>query len=168
MSVIPPSLDDLEDPFRGKALLLQERLERDGLPMRLFEARRTFTRQRDLYAVGRQRDSKGVWRVVGATSTKALPGQSAHNWGFAVDFVLDPLHSWWGSQRPSGPWDTGSPTRPLPGLAWEKYGRLVRECGLVWGGDWGWDKPHAELKEWRNLRPKNWLLHANAEAAAGR
>lgn len=168
MSVLPASLDDLADPFRAKAVLLQDRLERDGLPFVLFEARRTFSRQRDLYAIGRKRDAQGVWRVVGEVRTKALSGQSAHNWGLAVDFVLDPQHPWWGAAKPTGPWDVGTDARPLPRLAWERYGRLVREGGLTWGGDWEWDKPHAELPGWRALRPKDWLRVAEAEAAAGR
>lgn len=153
------ALNALTEPFRAKARLLAERLERDGLPLVLFEAERSFARQRALYAKGRARDVKGVWRIVDASQivTKALPGQGAHNWGFAVDFVLDVTSTWWGQARPKGPWDQGSAKNPLPKVAWEKYGRLVRESGLRWGGDWGWDLPHAELPGWRDLRPKDWV-----------
>lgn len=167
--MIPPDLDALAEPFRAKARLLQDRIERDGLPFVLFEARRTFTRQAELYAQGRIRDEKGVWRVIGGISTKAMPGQSPHNWGYAVDFVLDPAHSWWGSTRPKGPWDLGDKDRPLPKLAWERYGRLVRETGLRAGMDWTWkDWPHAELPGWEKYRPKDWPVAAQREIEAGR
>lgn len=154
------ALASLSEPFRAKAGLLAERIQREGLPLLLFEANRSFVRQRDLYAKGRAKDAKGVWRVVdpGRIVTKAQVGQGAHNWGFAVDFVLDVDSVWWGSAKPKGPWDQGSATNPLPKVAWEKYGRLVRESGLRWGGDWGWDLPHAELPGWRDFRPKDWLI----------
>lgn len=161
------AISGLQAPFQGKVRLLAERIERDGLPLVLFEANRTFARQRDLYAKGRARDAKGVWRIVDekAVVTKALPGQGAHNWGLAVDWILDVNSPWWGSARPSGPWDRGDARRPLPKVAWEKYGRLVRECGLRWGGDWGWDFPHCELPDWRSLRPKDWVLVVERELA---
>lgn len=173
MAIILPdqdyALSALQEPFKGRALLLAERIERAGLPLVLFEGVRSFTRQRDLYAKGRIRDAKGVWRIVDQKQvvTKALPGQGAHNWGLATDFVLDVNHAWWGSARPKGPWDQGSAERPLPKLAWEKYGRLVRETELRWGGDWGWDLPHCELPDWRNLRPKDWVRVVEQKLAAG-
>lgn len=163
------ALGGLAEPFQAKARLLADRLARDGLPLILFEARRSFARQRALYAKGRARDVKGVWRIIDASQivTKALPGQGAHNWGYAVDFVLDVTSPWWGRARPKGPWDQGSAKNPLPKVAWEKYGRLVREGGLRWGGDWGWDLPHTELPGWRDLRPKDWVHVVERALAAG-
>lgn len=165
----------LQEPFQARVRLLMERMERDGLPFLLFEARRSFTRQQDLYAKGRTRDASGVWRVTDAKRvvTKALPGDGAHNWGLAVDFVLDTQSLWWGGSRPTGPWDNGKdaqgrPVRPIVTLAWQKYGRAVREAGLKWGGDWGWDLPHAEMPDWRSCRPKDWRLVVRTELAAGR
>lgn len=153
------AVEALSEPFRAKARLLTEKVGTSGLPLRLFEGVRTFARQQDLYAKGRKRDAKGVWRITEPSKvvTKAVPGQGAHNWGYAVDFVLDPESEWWGACRIAGPWDVGDAKNPLPKLAWEKYGRLVRECGLRWGGDWGWDMPHAELPGWREFRPKDWV-----------
>lgn len=168
------AVNGLREPFRARVRLLLERLERDGLPFIVFEARRTFTRQQSLYEKGRTLDN-GVWRIRDRKQvvTNALPGEGPHNWGLAVDLVLDTESPWWGGARPTGPWDTGKdpagrPLRPIVILAWEKYGRAVREAGLRWGGDWGWDLPHAEMLEWRSYRPADWRLVTRTELAASR
>lgn len=40
-----------------------------------------------------------------------------------------------------------------PGVArkFEIYGAIAKKAGFVWGGDWGWDYPHIEVKNWRAL-----------------
>jgi hypothetical protein len=36
----------------------------------------------------------------------------------------------------------------------ETMGRIAKEqFGLTWGGDWGWDFPHVEVKNWRRSLP---------------
>lgn len=35
----------------------------------------------------------------------------------------------------------------------EEMGRLAKARGFVWGGDWGWDFPHIEVKSWAKLYP---------------
>lgn len=160
--------DTLADPFAKKIRLMQERLERDGLPFVLFETRRPFSRQRGLFLQGRVLKN-GRFVKVGKTVTNADAGQSPHQWGLAADFVLDVKSAWWGGQKPTGAWDTGSNDRPLPKLAWEKLGRVAKETGLIWGGSWATfkDLPHVEMPEWRAYRPKDWQSHVEKEILAG-
>jgi len=158
-------LDSLADPFKAKAYRLQEIIDRDGLPMRLMEARRKFTTQRDYFMKGRG-DSHGITVVVDKSKviTQARPGQSPHNWGLAVDYVIDTdhAHPYWAEEAlPTGAWDTGydgkTLARPNVKLVWERYGRAVKEADLEWGGHWKFvDMPHAQLFGWDRYRPANW------------
>lgn len=164
------SLDTLAPPFKVKAALLHERILRDGLPFVLFEARRSFSKQHGYYLKGRRLNADGSYTKIGQTVTNAKPGESAHQWGLAADFVLDVNHPWWEGAAPTGPWDAGEASRPMPILAWQKFGRLARESGLIWGGDWASfkDLPHVELPDWKRSRPANWAVFAQNEIAAGR
>lgn len=162
-------LDSLAEPFRARAVRLVALLEREGLPFRVFETRRAFARTQELFMKGRSyRD--GVLVKVGATVSNARPGESAHNWGLAVDCILVPDHDFWdGETPPTGPWDDGR-KNPVVKLAWDRYGRCVRQSDLAWGGDWVSlrDLPHAELRTWKALRPADWKAVALREVQAGR
>jgi hypothetical protein len=170
-------LDTLAEPFLAKAYRLAEIIDRDGLPFVLFEARRTFTKQQQYFMRGRAVKA-GLTVVVDRSQiiTKARPGTSAHNWGLAVDFVLDtdPKHPFWhGDTRPIGMWDTGYANgkclRPACKLAWERYGLAAEHVGLEWGGRWKFtDMPHSQLRGWETLRPKDWKDVVLRELAAGR
>lgn len=167
-------LEALAEPFKARAQRLVELLERDGLPFVVFETRRSFSRSAELYMQGREVRHGLVVRV-GRIVTNARSGESPHNWGLAIDCILNPKSDWWDDgERATGPWDNGydgkTLARPLVKLAWERYGRCVRQADLNWGGDFASvvDLPHAELKGWRALRPSNWKETAAREVAAGR
>lgn len=172
---VSTDLDLLVDTFRLKVERLEAILAREGLPMRLFEARRSFTRSSTLFMQGRTYVD-GVIKIVDEKKivTGARAGSSPHNWGLAVDYVLvTGEHDWWDDEKPTGPWDTGYTggklLRPSVKLAWERYGRSVRQADLTWGGDFPRvDMPHAEAKGWRALRPANWQEIALREVKAGR
>lgn len=172
---INKDLDALAEPFRAKAYRLVELIQREGLPFVVFETRRSFSRSSDLFMIGREYKN-GVVTVTGPVVTRARAGESPHNWGLAMDCVLDVKSDWWeqGEGPALGPWDTGYTkgklVRPHVKLAWERYGRCVRQADLTWGGDWvGFvDIPHAELKQWRTLRPSDWKTVAQREVEAGR
>jgi peptidoglycan L-alanyl-D-glutamate endopeptidase CwlK len=168
--MINRDLEQLADPFKGKAVRLVELIAREGIPFRVFETRRSFTRSQELFMQGRTY-VQGVVKVTGPIVTNARPGSSPHNWGLAVDCVLvtDPQHAWWaGEALPKGPWDTGHADHIA--LAWQRYGRCVRACDLIWGGDWNGfkDYPHAEVKQWDTYRPDNWQDVVSRELSAGR
>lgn len=83
-------------------------------------------------------DQSSAW-VRGVTKAKA--GESAHNWGCAVDIV----HGTKG-------WD-------LSKAQWDIVAHVGKELAiqnglkLVWGGDWKfWDPAHWELAEWKVLK----------------
>jgi hypothetical protein len=104
--MINRDLEQLADPFKGKAVRLVELIAREGIPFRVFETRRSFTRSQELFMQGRTY-VQGVVKVTGPIVTNARPGSSPHNWGLAVDCVLvtDPQHAWWaGEALPKGPW----------------------------------------------------------------
>jgi len=88
--------------------------------------------------------------------TKALPGQSPHNFypSLAVDCVLDPDRVTVGphpdNARLPNLWETRAKYTDAA-RAWADYGAAVRAAGLVWGGDFKSlkDLPHCELRNWR-------------------
>lgn len=168
---VEADLDALADPFRAKAERLVATVAREGLPLRVFETRRPFIRTQELFLKGRALVN-GVVVVVDkrAVVSNARPGSSPHNWGLAIDLILDPDHDFFeGEQPPTSPWDDGR-NNPVVKLAWERYGRCVRQCDLVWGGDWSQfrDWPHAELRQWESLRPTDWKSVALREVQSGR
>lgn len=108
------------------ARLLIDRMAALGVPMFVAECIRTNKRQDELFALGHSR---------------AKAGQSAHNYGCAVDIVHSTL-SWNLSRK-----------------QWQLIGHVGQELAkqkglavhsLVWGGGWKfYDPAHWELKTWR-------------------
>jgi peptidoglycan L-alanyl-D-glutamate endopeptidase CwlK len=87
-----------------------------------------------LYAQGRTAPGRIV--------TNAKPGESAHNWGCAIDVV--PLVN----GKPV--WDFHPDIDP-----WKTVGRLGQEAGFTWLGAPGSkfvEACHFELPDWKNYR----------------
>lgn len=100
-----------------------------GLPVAITSGRRTMAEQKALYDQGR---TSG-----GSIVTNAKPGESAHNFGLAVDFA--PLNSVGMAHWPDN-------------YDWGKVAAIGKALGLSWGGDWtgGFvDKPHLEFSAWK-------------------
>lgn len=130
------SIDSLYPVFADQVRKFSEKLETEGINAYPFETLRTFERQLELYAKGRKRTPNGSWIVVdeSAIVTKARPGFSWHTYGVAVDFVFD------GNPHKAGiqwSWEDADVTKagnqPLP---WADLGRIGKDCGLEWAGDW--------------------------------
>lgn len=98
-----------------------------GKCLRVTEGFRTFKRQEELYAIGR--DTPGR-----RTVTNAKPGESFHNYGCAIDVCF----------RGSDPYLEKDPKGIF---YWKEFGRLSKLHGFVWGGDFTYisDKPHIQL-----------------------
>jgi hypothetical protein len=97
-----------------------------GYPAKIFHHYRTAEQQNLLFAEGR---------------TKARAWQSPHNFCEAVD-IVHPSLFWEGVTDDY--WDT-----------LYACGKIVEErfgVDLEFGYDWGWDKAHIELKDWRKVR----------------
>lgn len=91
-------------------------------------------KQNSTYRVGvfeGLRSNYEQFRRYKAKKSKALPGQSYHQLGLAVDIVF------W---SPSTGW-----TWSVPETYWQELGKIGKAYGLHWGGDWGWDKPHFQM-----------------------
>ena len=126
-----------ETPFRSLALELCEEISAQGLPFKVWETLRATTTQRAYYAKGRTSP--------GTKITNARPGFSPHEWGFAMDLVLN--------IPKINPWDTSI---DMMGY-WNRMGELAESKGLEWGGRWRFkDYPHIQLRNWRKERPENW------------
>ena len=91
---------------------------------------RSKEKQDALYAQGRT--------APGAIVTKARGGESAHNWGMALDVV---------------PVVNGKPDWNASLDIWETLGSLAAAAGLDWGGNWVGlkDMPHLQRKNWKEF-----------------
>jgi peptidoglycan L-alanyl-D-glutamate endopeptidase CwlK len=83
-----------------------------------------------LYAIGRTKPGRKV--------TNAKAGQSAHNYGLALDFV---------------PMENGKPVWDEGHNAWRKAGNLAPSFGLEWAGTWPTfrEYPHVQVHNWKEL-----------------
>ncbi len=119
--------DGLDPEFRAKLEEFEKRLLDRGIRVKLVCGYRSIEEQNRLYAQGRTAPGKVV--------TKARGGYSWHNFGLAADyaFVVD------GQLTCNGSWNV--------------FGRVARECGLEWGGDFkGFpDRPHVQWRKGRTL-----------------
>jgi hypothetical protein len=93
------------------------------------DARRTMSQQRDIYAQGRTKPGKVV--------SNAKPGQSAHNFGYAVD--MWPL-------KANGDFDWTAKVQ-----LFKTMGSIAESLGLTWGGNFRtlFDAPHVEHPNWK-------------------
>lgn len=123
----PSAYQGLNPEFRAKLETFERRLTESGIEVKLTCGYRSIEEQNRLYAQGRT--SPG--RIV----TNARGGSSWHNYGLAADyaFVVGGQITW------NGPWHV--------------FGRIARECGLEWGGDWKKfpDRPHVQFRKGATL-----------------
>ena len=92
---------------------------------------RSLAEQDALYAQGRT--------MPGPIVTNAKAGQSAHNWGLAIDVV---------------PMVNGKPEWNGHDLVWQEIGRLGQKRGMVWYGapeSKFHEMPHFEMPNWREI-----------------
>lgn len=117
----------LDSEFRTKLEIFEKRLLESGIRVKLVSGYRSFEEQNRLYALGRTKPGRIV--------TKARGGYSWHNFGLAADyaFISGGQLTW------NGPW--------------KLFGRIARECGLEWGGDWRKfpDRPHVQWRRGKTL-----------------
>lgn len=121
------SREGLNPEFAVKLTLFEKKLAANGIKVILTAGFRSIAEQNDLYAKGRTKPGKKV--------TNARGGDSWHNWGLAADyvFVINGKVTW------DGPWAT--------------FGKIARECGLEWGGDFKSivDRPHVQWTQGKTL-----------------
>jgi len=117
----------LDPEFLKKLVRLKARLADLGIHIKCTCGYRSIEEQNRLYAQGRTKPGRIV--------TNARGGYSWHNFGLAADyaFLVNGKVTW------DGPWET--------------FGRIARECGLEWGGDWKRfvDRPHVQWRRGKSL-----------------
>ena len=119
--------DGLDPEFKAISEIFEQRLQESGIRVKLTCGYRSIEEQNRLYSLGRTRPGKKV--------TNARGGYSWHNFGLAADyaFIIGGQLTW------NGPWNI--------------FGRIARECGLEWGGDWKkfLDRPHVQWRKGKTL-----------------
>ncbi|MCA0980022.1 MULTISPECIES: M15 family metallopeptidase [Exiguobacterium] len=101
------------------------------LEVRLTSGYRSAKEQNALYAQGRSEPGQVV--------TNAKAGQSYHNYGLAVDFVI--IHD----NKTDYDLSTDRNRNDIPD--WQELGELGKALGFEWGGDWNSfpDYPHLQM-----------------------
>ena len=124
--------DRLSPAMSTKADALLSALDAAGVPVVVTDGFRSSSEQDALYAQGRT--------APGSKVTNARGGESAHNFGDALDVA--PINA------------AGFPHWPEDAALWERIGAAGERLGLVWGGRWSTpDRPHFEVPGWRSKRP---------------
>ena len=127
---------EMQRPIRALAenLVLAHQANITEFRFEIFETYRSFWRQAELFSEG---------------TTKARPGQSAHQFGFAVDFVpfLSQAEAASLGVRPGWYWPKAEHGD------WEVLGELAAQGGLR--QPITWDKTHIEFPGWQTIR-KQW------------
>lgn len=104
---------------------LEEEFKRVGLAFYLFSGLRTFEEQDELFAKGRTKEGKRV--------TNARGGYSWHNYGLAVDYVLDGMIDKPGIQWS---WDIKSDLNKDGKNDWKQMADLAVDLGFEAGYYW--------------------------------
>jgi peptidoglycan L-alanyl-D-glutamate endopeptidase CwlK len=107
------SLDDLLPEVRRRVGCFLSNAKAQGIDLLVTSTYRDNASQEALYAQGRTKPGKIV--------TNARAGQSFHNYRCAVDVV---------------PIRNGKPVWDAKDPVWQTVGKLGKEAGLEWAGDW--------------------------------
>ena len=122
------SLDDLHPDFRALVDPWLASCRAEGIDILVTCTRRTLAEQQALYDQGRTKPGRIV--------TNAKPGQSAHNFGLAVDVV---------------PLVNGKPVWDAMDHIWQTVGDLGMSHRLEWLG-----APHSEFVEMAHFQFPRW------------
>lgn len=111
-----------------------------GVRLKATSGFRSTALQWALYGQGRQKEKSGAWVVVDEKKvvTNALPLQSLHNYGLAMDSAFSGIDPYLENIKPK---ERGE-------FLWNEYGRFVKAHGMEWGGDFKSkpDRPHCQMR----------------------
>lgn len=131
----------LHPKLQEKFKLLQKKCAQKGIKIRATECLRTAKEQDALYAKGRTAPGSKV------TNARGRDAKSMHQWGVAVDIVIDM------DTDKDGDVDI----RDLYNAKLlNVVGQIGQSIGLEWGGSWKSivDKPHFQLPDWGSTPTK--------------
>lgn len=115
-----------------KAELVKQIAADQGILIRYTDGYRSFNSQDEIFEQGRT--------APGPVVTNARSGESYHNFGLAIDFVLIDAHG-------NAQWNLERDANGNGVSDWEDVGNIAKSVGFTWGGDWEAfaDKPHLQL-----------------------
>lgn len=131
----------LHPRLQEKFKLLQKKCAQKGIKIRATECLRTVKEQDALYAKGRTAPGSKV------TNARGRDAKSMHQWGVAVDIVIDM----------DADKDGDIDIRDLYNVKLlNVVGKIGESIGLEWGGSWKSivDKPHFQLPDWGSTPTK--------------
>ena len=131
----------LHPRLQEKFKLLQKKCAQKGIKIRATECLRTAKEQDALYAKGRTAPGSKV------TNASGKDAKSMHQWGVAVDIVIDM----------DADKDGDVDIRDLYNVKLLNIvGKIGESIGLEWGGSWKSivDKPHFQLPDWGSTPTK--------------
>ena len=131
----------LHPRLQEKFKLLQKKCAQEGIKIRATECLRTAKEQDALYAKGRTAPGSKV------TNARGRDAKSMHQWGVAVDIVIDM----------DADKDGDIDIRDLYNVKLlNVVGKIGESIGLEWGGSWKSivDKPHFQLPDWGSTPAK--------------
>ena len=131
----------LHPRLQEKFELLQKKCAQKGITIRATECLRTAKEQDTLYAKGRTAPGPKV------TNASGKDAKSMHQWGVAVDIVIDT----------DADQDGDIDIRDLYNVKLlNVVGKIGERIGLEWGGSWKSivDKPHFQLPDWGSTPAK--------------
>ena len=131
----------LHPELQEKLALLQKKALEAGIKIKYTECLRTAKEQDALYAKGRTAPGSKV------TNARGRDAKSMHQWGVAVDIVIDM----------DADKDGDVDIRDLYNVKLlNVVGKIGESIGLEWGGSWKSivDKPHFQLPDWGSTPAK--------------
>ena len=131
----------LHPRLQEKFKLLQKKCAKKGIKIKATECLRTAKEQDALYAKGRTAPGPKV------TNASGKDAKSMHQWGVAVDIVIDM----------DADKDGDVDIRDLYNVKLlNVVGKIGESIGLEWGGSWKSivDKPHFQLPDWGSTPAK--------------
>ena len=140
----------LHPELQEKLALLQKKCSQKGITIRATECLRTAKEQDALYAKGRTAPGHKV------TNAQGKDAKSMHQWGVAVDIVID-----MDSDK-----DGDIDIRDLYNAKLlNVVGKIGESIGLEWGGSWKSivDKPHFQLPDWGSTPAKLKAMYGTPE-----
>lgn len=128
----PEEVDGLHPTVAEAANTLKLRAAEKGILIRITDGYRSSEAQDELYSQGRTEPGQVV--------TYAKGGESYHNHGLAIDYVL--LDS-----SGNASWDVERDANGNGKSDWVEVADIGKELGFTWGGDWDdfVDYPHLQM-----------------------
>ncbi len=116
---------DIHSVVKESAIEMIKQAYKEGIYVQITSGYRSFAEQNKLYTQGRTAPGKIV--------TNAKGGQSNHNYGLAVDYVL------LSADGKKALWTVNE--------KWRRVAQIGKSLGFSWGGDWKSfkDYPHLEM-----------------------